>query len=108
MSLNGTFFKEKVWPIFAQHGVVGVLLLLFLASHFGYIQSEGTKTLEAAEAIKARLDKHEESSKDTQRKLERVIKILNRQAELQAITARQTCLQNAKTEAARNRCAEIQ
>lgn len=100
---NG-FFREKVWPVFAQHGVVGVLLLLFLLAHFGWIPTEQTKARAAAEAMETALKDHEKTSQAVQQTLQNIERILVDQKRIQTQAALIACLKEAKTDPAREDC----
>jgi hypothetical protein len=72
-------------------------MLAWLGGEYGFIQSQSRL---AAEGIK----QHEQQSMETQKKLDRVIKVLEQQWRVQNEAALIACIRGAKTDEEREGC----
>lgn len=77
--------------------LVVIIVLVYLAGEYGYIESQSRI---AASGI----TRHQEQSQQTQRKLDRVIDVLEQQWRVQSEAALIACIRGAKTDDEREAC----
>lgn len=77
--------------------LIVIIVFVYLAGEYGYLDSQSRL---AAEGIKA----HEQQSQETQKKLDRVINVLEQQWRVQTEAALIACIRGAKTDDEREAC----
>jgi hypothetical protein len=91
-----------------RHGFGVFVALVLMAELLGF---NPYSPLRDVRALAEQIKDHERTTNTqrvvTQSQLEQLIRAMRKQNQLQAITARQACLANAKTAAERDKCAEI-
>lgn len=101
--------EKRASEFIQRHGFGAFIACVMLAEFLGLNPYSPLRKIAALEQA---IISHEQQSHvadlAAQNQLRQVIQVLKKQAELQAITARQACLTNAKTDPQRAKCAEIQ
>lgn len=95
---------ERVSELIQRHGFGVFVALVLMAELLGF---NPYSPLREISVLAGEIRKHDQATQETQKKLDQLIQIQQRQADLQAITARQACLANARTDEQRRECAKI-
>ena len=99
---------ERVSELIQRHGFGVFVALILMAELLGFNPYSPLRDVRVlAENLKDHERENDGRAKKSEQQLEQIIRVLRKQATLQAITARQACLANAKTAAERDKCAEI-
>ena len=99
---------ERVSELIQRHGFGVFVALILMAELLGFNPYSPLRDIRVlAEQVKTHDRESETQGQKSQQQLDAILRVLRKQATLQAITARQACLANAKTAAERDKCAEI-
>lgn len=93
-----------VSELIQRHGFGVFVALILMAELLGF---NPYSPLREISALAGEIRKHDGQAEETKKRLDQLILIQQRQADLQAITARQACLANARTDEQRRECAKI-